>query len=893
MNSYTRPRNQEAPLNAEATPRSWDLNEIAARLPHAGTEPESEPGAQKKKKGVMSKLGGLHLFPKKKLAEVEASNRGAAVAAAAMPEHVHLFGTSREEAAAADVDTLLVIMIDATLPVPKRVDAAKAISTLVQRVAREVGATAEPAADSIKDGSLALRLVDVLGAVSEPPVQAALCHAIWLLAVEDRVKDALAGGGGILYLGALLSSSDPTVQQEVTLLLITVITTETACQQLVAADGVRPLLALISLPERELPNVAQTRSCALHLISRICAHNGAPALLAAGAAVPVIREMMRAAMIANWTGRTGSADAVDSRAAAEASKDAGQALSVLAAFGAIGDSGVEAVRHAVRQASALPALVALLACRQEEVHKAAATILALLDPTDKAQLTVLENSGGITLLCETLVSTSAAEATHLQAMQALATLSAAPTSAVAIAEYPRALATYVNIIVAPPTETAKAAALTTLANLSSLGALSLEPLRSLPFQSALAGVIMATKGRAHGGAQTEARTAALGLLAKVSEDRLCRRELVLLNLPPALSMAISEGGEGARHATHALSHFAADDTFRLQLASWGALPPLAQQLSASTQLDARTRAMALSALANFSYVDPTALSAVPGVLATLGRLLFEQDAAVLTMALTALSNLVGFAETVAPALLAAGTPRAVHALLSHNDHHVVEQSLATLLKLSGDRALAGAFVEVPGAITSVVFLIGSSALAQAGAVPLLIVHMSASEPNAAVPLAAALGAMLESWPEARGAALEAGGAAALGTALLGCTEADGRTVLALTLAAVVRGDVGAAQAACGWQGIIAVLVAAAATVSTPLRELAAAAEPGLAAAVAGASPKAPGTAQPAAAPAVGEAVTKPKPLVGPQAVKMLAYDDEKPQPVRTSLKSRPAATDLD
>jgi len=153
--------------------------------------------------------------------------------------------------------------------------------------------------------------------------------------------------------------------------------------------------------------------------------------------------------------------------------------------------------------------------------------------------------------------------------------------------------------------------------------------------------------------------------------------------------------------------------------------------------------------------------------------------------------------------------------------------------------------------------------------------------------------MLESRPEARGAALEAGGAAALGTALLGCTEADGRTVLALTLAAVVRGDVGAAQAACGWQGIIAVLVAAAATVSTPLRELAAAAEPGLAAAVAGASPKAPGTAQPAAAPAVGEAVTKPKPLVGPQAVKMLAYDDEKPQPVRTSLKSRPAANDLD
>ena len=203
MITWTRPRNQEAPpLNAEATPRSWDLNEIAARLPHAGTEPESEPGAPKKKKGVMSNLGGLRLFPRKKLTEVEASNSGAAVAAAAMPEHVHLFGTLREEAAAADVDTLLVIMIDATLPIPKRVDAAKSISALVQRVAREGGATAEPAADSIKDGSLALRLVDVLGAVSEPPVQAALCHTIWLLAVEDRVKDSLDKGGGILYLGA-------------------------------------------------------------------------------------------------------------------------------------------------------------------------------------------------------------------------------------------------------------------------------------------------------------------------------------------------------------------------------------------------------------------------------------------------------------------------------------------------------------------------------------------------------------------------------------------------------------------------------------------------------------------------------------------------------------------
>ena len=84
---------------------------------------------------------------------------------------------------------------------------------------------------------------------------------------------------------------------------------------------------------------------------------------------------------------------------------------------------------------------------------------------------------------------------------------------------------------------------------------------------------------------------------------------------------------------------------------------------------------------------------------------------------------------------------------------------------------------------------------------------------------------------ARTAALSAKGAAALGTALLGCTDADGRLTLALTLSALVKGDWAALQAAAGWAAVIAVLTAAASTVSPTIKEFAEAAGPPLLTAV--------------------------------------------------------------
>ena len=130
-----------------------------------------------------------------------------------------------------------------------------------------------------------------------------------------------------------------------------------------------------------------------------------------------------------------------------------------------------------------------------------------------------------------------------------------------------------------------------------------------------------------------------------------------------------------RNATMALAHFAADDNLRTQIGTWGALAPLASQLTPAAQPDARTRAMALSALANFSYIDAASLVAA-GLPSRLGPLLFETDIATLGMALTALINLASTPAATEP-LLSAGTPLAVLTLLNHAEPSISD-SIADL-----------------------------------------------------------------------------------------------------------------------------------------------------------------------------------------------------------------------
>lgn len=179
----------------------------------------------------------------------------------------------------------------------------------------------------------------------------------------------------------------------------------------------------------------------------------------------------------------------------------------------------------------------------------------------------------------------------------------------------------------------------------------------------------------------------------------------------------------------------------------------------------------------------------------LRQLLFDADAAILGMALTALANLLtAAADAVAIGLLRSGTPLAIFALFSHTDGSVRDHATAVCVQMCKDATLAGALAE-SGAATFLSELIGSSA------------------PDATPPLAQAVRSMIEDNEGARTAALAAGGAAALGAALLGCTDADGRLTIALTIAALVRGDWAALQAAAGWAAVVAVLSVVAASVS--------------------------------------------------------------------------------
>lgn len=205
--TWTRPREEAAPLypSAAATPRSWDLAEISTPRPSGAVAPEAtaleeaSAGTPGKKNSLISGIGGLFGFGKKKEKPKESDALATAPEASAVTT----------AAIAADVDALLVIIADTSLPTPKRVDAASAVSNLIKKVQKEGETTTEPSAATIKDGSLALRLVDALGAISEAPLQAALCRAIWLLAEAEAVKAAIADGGGILYLGAPRRPSPP------------------------------------------------------------------------------------------------------------------------------------------------------------------------------------------------------------------------------------------------------------------------------------------------------------------------------------------------------------------------------------------------------------------------------------------------------------------------------------------------------------------------------------------------------------------------------------------------------------------------------------------------------------------------------------------------------------
>ena len=805
--TWTRPKPVGAPNYPALTPRgeqrlAWDLNELSTG---PSTGPVAPMGVSAQVSSVAAPVAATSTTAPSQ------SPRGAfsrmfgrkpkPPSAASGPVHS---GSAAARLGAGPIG-LLATLHSAESPMNARLDALRALERDAHS-ARPVGATGPSSASAPTDEdavTLINQIIEVLGSTDESVLQAALCRSIWSLSDTEAARSAFADGGGLLYVGALLASPSTEVQQEAALLLLAATTTASACEQLAAADGVAALLGMLS-KDGEIHNTA------LQLLVSMCTHGAAPALASAGSAVPLTAELVRAAAIAKgWGGNT-----------ADGCRDARLSLTCLSAMGACGASQLEAVRLAVRSAGALPSLVALLGTDRGGIDAAAMGLLAQLELSDAPAAAELANTGGIALLCESLGG-SATESSRAQAAQTLATLSASAVSAVAIAQASTAIDNLFSMI-ASHDAPARSAALITLANMCALGAL---PVGSLRSEAALAALATMASDNPPASADHTQRAAAVALIAQAAQDASSRAQLAERGVPALLAVAIaapdasasgsdvddtvgaalSWGRDGAvrRNATMALAHFAADDSLRKDLVAWGALAPLATQLTPSTQPDARTRAMALSALANFSFVDADALVEA-GLPSRLGPLLFEADTSTLAMALTALTNLT-HAGTPAAALasaplLSAGTHLAVHALLVHADAAVRAQALAVFVQMCNGPELA-------------------AALAEAGAIKTLVRLVADAEPPAAAPLATTLRTMTVASEAARREALAANGVAALSGALLGCPDLDGRRALALALSTLLDGDWSAAYDAAGWPAILAVLHIASAPPPEPSHSL--------------------------------------------------------------------------
>ena len=624
----------------------------------------------------------------------------------------------------------------------------------------------------LAEGDRPLVLVEALGGAADPPMQATLCMLLAQLAdgaADGALAGRLADGGALFYLASLLASPSAEVAQEATLLLTAMCATSEAVRtQLVdVANGLPPLLALLSNASPPLPSLV------LALLDSLVAAGAARALRDAGAAEPLARSLVAAASEAKGWGGGGATGEGEARAA-----------TLLGILDAMADVDVQAVQDGMRAASATPSLVALLGAADEGLRGKASGMLNRLVPADGAGSGEMVASGGLVMLCDALAN-GTSEANRKQALQTVAKLSSSAQNAVAIAENAGTVGALHHFL-GDADGAAASAALATLANLTVVGALKPDAHSSSP--EALS--TLAARLRAADASLTQTqRVAVLSILCAAALDPRGRQLLASLGVPPLFADALTPGGaieplpEAKRQATQALAHFAADEATRPQLGSWGALPPLAAQLSASVQPDGRVRACALSALANISFVDAPALVGA-GVLGRLPEALFESDAPTLRMALATLLNLLPAADAATAAPLAqAGAAHAVAALLGHADAELRGQAVGAAAAMSAHPPLAAALAEAGAAATLATLL------------------RSGADPAAAL----ALGTLAEASDAARAAALQAGAAHSLAAALLGSADADGRAAVALTLASLVRGEWGPVYDAAGWPALLCIL----------------------------------------------------------------------------------------
>ena len=195
--------------------------------------------------------------------------------------------------------------------------------------------------------------------------------------------------------------------------------------------------------------------------------------------------------------------------------------------------------------------------------------------------------------------------------------------------------------------------------------------------------------------------------------------------------------------------------------------------------------------------------AIAGLLADdLKRQALLPDAAALRFVAATLTPLVSPPASQPPdPALALGLAYALTALMRCGEPKLSSEAAATAASLAAQPALA-------------------SALAQAGAAPLLVGLLREASPAAALTLARAISAMADGDGSSRAAVMAAGAVDALSGALLAATDADSKLSLSLTLAKVLRGNWQPAHDAGGWPVLLAMLLASAGSISPEMRQLA-------------------------------------------------------------------------
>jgi len=490
------------------------------------------------------------------------------------------------------------------------------------------------------------------------------------------------------------------------------------------------LASALASPKQEVQRAA------LALVQQLCASKRARAgLVSAGAATPL------AAMLLSLGNAHSNTEFL---------------TAVLECLSLLSGAGLTECQHAVRNAGAVPHLIQLMSHGSPKLSQLAADLVASLCPGDMSNAEQLFESGGIVMLAERLLGND--EAQQLQALSALSQLSADVQQAGAIVES-GCLQPVLELLEHRNMELKSYAAIT-FGNLCANGTLSPAQLQHPSVLPHLVSMLSSSNGLAKG--------PAVSAIAAMAGQPHLRASVYDLGGLPGLVSLLHSDADTSYHAVQAVAQFAADERYRAALPGVGAMAPLTSLLSSHLP---HVQHCALSAVANSSFV-PSAVQPLcaAGAPALVGQLLFNHDAAVQKMCLTALCNLLAAEPAAAgAALLQVGGHVALQTQLSTPAPEVQSQAAMAIGHMSRHAPAVQALLEVD-------------------TVPLLCGLLHSPVPSVQLQTVYALGALAADDEGAASAVVLAGAVAPLSTLLLSSSSPDVKGHLALTLAHVVRGN---------------------------------------------------------------------------------------------------------